>query len=531
MPLVEATQLLAAEKRRQPPPLIAAHDERLDREQLVRLAERVQAEVSPLVALEPLDAAPWAGRPLHQPDALLCELTGVSHLFGGETGLLRAAESVLRREYLRGRFAIADTAGAAWALAHHPPPQTGAGPLSGCDSPHGDCPDDDSRHGGVIAGVGETLRWLDPLPVESLRLDLPTVATLRRLGVETVGAVRRLPRDGLAMRLGDGLVKRLAQATGELEEPLTFHHSPPEHTVSLELEYATDDLAILNDRIRQLVQSLCKRLAENRRGALQVQCCLVFADQPACELELGLFAPTADDGHLGRLLATALEARKLPEPVVRLTVKIPLTSPLRQVQTSLFEASGEPGGGGGGAGQSLTTARLIDSLSGRLGREAVRGVQLRKDPLPEHAFESFPLTGNASPRNRRVAARPQKPAFGPSPEDALRRPLTLLPDPLPLRALHERPSAAARRAEQNGASSTCCPSGFRLSGKIHRVLRHWGPERIETGWWNGPTVRRDYFRIETDRGECWWIFQNLAPHDRAHQADRPPEWMLHGRFA
>jgi protein ImuB len=95
----------------------------------------------------------------------------------------------------------------------------------------------------------------------------------------------------------------------------------------------------------------------------------------------------------------------------------------------------------------------------------------------------------------------------------MRRPLTLLADPLPLAAVEDRADPVIDRV----------PEAFRCGGKTHRIVRYWGPERLEAGWWQGASVRRDYYRVETDRGDWWWIFRRL---------ESPPHaWMLHGRFA
>ena len=95
------------------------HDPVLDAQAIEQLAAELQQHVSPLVAIESLDAKPWAGQAIHAPDTLLCDITGIAHLFGGEAGLLKAAEEQLQRRGLQGRLAIASSVGAAWALAHY----------------------------------------------------------------------------------------------------------------------------------------------------------------------------------------------------------------------------------------------------------------------------------------------------------------------------------------------------------------------------------------------------------------------------
>jgi len=86
------------------------------------------------------------------------------------------------------------------------------------------------------------------------------------------------------------------------------------------------------------------------------------------------------------------------------------------------------------------------------------------------------------------------------------RPLHLHHPPLALAAISVIPSGP--------------PASFELAGRTHRIARHWGPERIETGWWRGRSHRRDYYRIETTTGHRYWIFRRLADG----------KWHLHGEF-
>jgi protein ImuB len=164
---------------------------------------------------------------------------------------------------------------------------------------------------------------------------------------------------------------------------------------------------------------------------------------------------------------------------------------------------------------------LIDNLSGRLGNERVLGVMSGDDPLPENACQLYPLAGAqrspASSRRpsarRHVSASPgsscSHASHLPAATSPLRRPLTLLPEPLAL------------QVESHEASSI--PSRFRLPSQSRsiRILRHWGPERIESGWWRGPSVRRDYYRLETESGQWLWVFRILGEN----------RWMLHGWFS
>jgi protein ImuB len=469
-------------------PQIQQHDPRSDNEALTTVASMLLDEISPLVAIESLEKAKWAGQGLHQPQSIICDVTGISHLFGGEEGLVNETARLLHDMGYYSKLAIADSLGAAWALAHY----------------H----ESTDRHPHAIVPIGETREWLNPLPVEALRILPDTVATLARLGVYHIDALLRLPRSGLAPRLGQPLVRRIAEALGETDEPLTVFHPAAEFVSKHELEYATDDRRILEDRIQRLVESVKGRLATSGRGALRLTCRLDLSAHLPFSLEVNLFSPTQDAEHLSRLLISALENKSLPSTVQRLSLAVTLTSPIRSSQQSLFSELQNDWT------HSRSAARLIDSLSERLGRQNVLGVVIKKDPLPETSFRTTVLTGRSKPpqfTNARQNHIDDNSGQQPSAllENKQRRPLCLLAKPIKL---------SVEVASHQTANHP--PKVFRHHGRSHTILRHWGPERIETGWWYGPCIRRDYFRVETSLG-WWWIYRDLTTQD----------WMLHGRFS
>lgn len=528
---------------------IHPHDRQQDREAMEQIASLIQQRVAPLVAIESLDEKPWAGHPRHQSESLLCDITGVAHLFGGEAGLCQATEQLLGSLGLRCRLAIADSVGAAWGLAHYG---------------HAD-----SRGAPCIAPSGQLQPILEPLVVEALRLSPTTVGTLARLGVTHLQQLLRLPRSGLAPRLGSHLVLRIAQALGEVDEPLTVHQPIAEHRESLTLQYPTSDQHILADRVARLMKKIRAGLAACQRGALRMTCRLDLTDHPPLIFEIGLFAPTIDVEHLGGLINQRLEAQSLAGLVERLTLEVTLSGPLRSVQGSLFDEGASHSLSHSLSGSDLS--RLIDALSGRLGRDAVMGVKMEENPLPEQAFTRLPLAGNHPPFHktpsslqvrrpslqvRRLEQRKSSPAFPagtwqrtrvgnprslphwsdssdgfdarqPSPDDPLRRPSSLLSRPVPLAV------AFGNGPFQHEVTSTQLPDQIKLAGVIHAITASWGPERIETGWWQGPSVRRDYYRIETGQGRWWWIFRSLRSQSNSmasSQSSHRYRWMLHGLF-
>jgi protein ImuB len=188
-------------------------------------------------------------------------------------------------------------------------------------------------------------------------------------------------------------------------------------------------------------------------------------------------------------------------------VQAVLTAPLENRQGQLFA------GGQDEADRQL--ALLIDRLSSRLGPDAVLRPQLAADPLPERAARSARMRNTeCGMRNKkrvqgsgfRVQGRTALHSALCTPHSALERPL-FLREPLPLDAVSIVPEGP--------------PIAFRFQGREHRVAAHWGPERIETGWFRGPSVRRDYYRVETTAGLRFWLFRRLDDG----------QWHLHGEFS
>jgi protein ImuB len=478
---------------------IAEHDPIADAEAIERLAERLQRRISPLVAVEPLRRRPWAGQSLPEPETLFCDLSGVTHLFGDEAGVLAETHRCLGESGFTAKLAIADNAAAAWAHAHY------------------------NSRGDFISR--DLVADLQPIDVCGLRLETEIRYLLDRLGIETIGSLLRLPRSGLASRLGDDLVRRIAEALGEVEVPLDAYHPDPQHRCGQALEYPTEDLDIIQHRIAGLCDELVAGLSPSKRGVLRLRCQLKLADRPPLATTIGLFAPTLDTEHLCGLVVSSVEALRLHAPITHIELGVVQADWLRTQQQSLF--AGDAFAIDGDAVADQTLARLVDSLSIRLGREAVMGVRLTDNPLPEKAFRTYSLTDHRTRRSlRRLPAKakpPRTPSAGdsgnrhafraPSRHDARRRPLKLLRTPVQLVALND--SAGSQSPTEDS------PPAFRKDNQVHRVVHHWGPERIETAWWDGPLVRRDYFRVETATGHLWWVFRDL----------KTGRWYLHGRFA
>ena len=256
-------------------------------------------------------------------------------------------------------------------------------------------------------------------------------------------------------------------------------------------------------------------LAAGDRGALQLECrlrCLPNqAAQPAVRLSVGLFRPTAAAAHLFQLVQLQLERLRIPAPVTGVSVQVTLTAPLEpRRQAVLFDFGSE-----GVEGHYLRQlAVLVERLSSRLGRDAVVGVRLRPEAQPELSWHYDPLLERGRGRRaRRAVLPPQLPP----------RPLRLLPRSIAL-AVTQLCGASVFSAENAAAAAPPImygpPLWFHFAGQQHHVAQVWGPERIETGWWRGQPVGRDYFRVETTAGRRFWLFRRL----------RDEKWFLQGMF-
>ncbi len=462
MPLSEATAL--AEAAQSGPLHLEPHDPAADRRMLEKIAQWCH-QFSPVVGVE--DADP--------PSSLLMDITGLSHLFGGEAALVEKIARSFHRRGLRVRIGAADTVGAAWAEAHF-----GKG-----EGKNGKKDDED------LSSFPD-LPFSPSLPVEALRLPDQTVDLLHQLGVYQVGQLARLPRNQWNARFGPDLLKRWDQALGRLAEPIPAQPLPTDFSVEQSIEYPTSRQETIEWILQQLIGQLAEKLLRSGRGATRLSCYLNCSGAKGAEFSIGMFQPTASPQHLFQLLEMRLERLALPAPVAAISLRAAITAPLERRQQELFVDSRE-------AQRSRGLAALIDRLSSRLGRRAVVRPRLVADAQPELAWHDDPLLDDLTVKKARRR-------FFSVPAELPPRPLRLTRRPVPLAAVSIQPDGP--------------PLHFEFRGRRHRIAATRGPERIQTGWWRGRIAGRDYYRIETDAGRRFWLFRRL----------RDSQWFLHGMF-
>lgn len=399
------------------------------------------------------------------PDSLLFDLEGVTHLYGDETKL---AQHVLKEFHSRGyrpRVAIADTPSAAWAAAHY-----STGPST-------------------IVPVMEATSSLFELPIAALRISDTALAKLDRLGIHRISQLAELPRENLPSRIGDQVLDRLDCLTGDKAETICGHKVLPTFEQQWLLDRATDHWETVQHIICVLLERLANQLRCYGHGVVQLKICFDCASSQPVKVNIGLYRPTVDASHLNSLVQMQLETAKISAAVECVTVTADETEPMEQLQQSLLttENSVDP----------REVADLVERLSSRLGVDHVVKAIPVDDWQPEKAFCCHPLTqkhDSSLPINSQqhecFSARPLRISFSPEPIDVI----ALIPDGPPAR--------------------------FHYGGEQKRVVNCWGPERLETAWWRGPCVKRDYYRVETESANRFWIFRQLDDG----------QWFLHGSF-
>jgi protein ImuB len=436
-----------------------------------------------------LRLARWCGRygpnrNIDDADGLWIDVTGVAHLYGGEAGLLRDLCSRLSRFGLTVRAGLADTLGAAHALAHFAPPP-------------------------AIAPVGATQEQLAALPVAALRLVPETVLLLQRLGLKRIGQLYSLPRAALNRRFRSteaaaAVLTRLDQALGIRTEPVRPLAEPPALFVQRSFADPLISSAGLEAEAGRLAEELCAHLDARSLGARRVCLSLYRADGTVAEARAGLSFPCRAPDHLMTLLREKLATLDAGFGVDALVLAA------QQVERRSAEQAGlgcqlyDDGG--------ADPARLVDRLTNRLGAARITRAVPRASHMPERAQANVAAIGNMrDPRTPRQVIGSWPRAGG------LLRPPFLLARPEPIDVIAEVPEGP--------------PARFTWRRVERRVVRAQGPQRIAPEWWDEiggerKSRTRDYYRIEDADGAGYWVFR-AGLYGRE---EGTPSWFLHGLF-
>lgn len=319
----------------------------------------------------------------------------------------------------------------------------------------------------------DTLREsVTSLPFEVMHAPPSAFALLQNLGAKSIADCLALPRDGLARRVGQDFIDAIDRALGLIPDPRAFFTPPTVFKAVQPLAAPAHEAEMLLFAARRLLCELCGFLAATANGVQRFTFTFSHHRHEPTALTLSLVSATRDIDHLLSVLRERLERTAFASPATALALESNLLLPLAARSLTLLPEA---------AREEETAAKLIERLRARLGDEAVLGLKRCADHRPERAWRA------CQPGSADAPAA----AFG-------RRPLWLLPQPRPLSEVAAVPS---------------------YDGKLTLLA---GPERIESGWWDGHDVMRDYFVAANPSDALLWIYRERSADAR---------WFLHGFFA
>lgn len=398
------------------------------------------------------------------PDGLIFDASGCAHLWGGDIDYLVAIIQKLNGRGYQVRVGMADTIGAAWAIARY-------------------------GHSSPVIEPGMQSTALLALPPASLRIEQDIVERFYKLGLHQIKDLISMPRAALRRRFGQAFLQRLHQALGSEQEfiqPVQPIEPYQERLPCLEPIVTLTGIAIA---LQQLLEILCKRLELEQKGirSLRLHCHRV--DDRTITVAIGTNRPSRNVQHLFKLFENKLSGI---EPALGIelfvldAVKVEDHTP---AQEKLWV---KPGGL-----QDTGLAELLDRFTDRFGDNCFHRYLPDEHYWPERSFRSSQSLAETLP----TAWKTDQP-----------RPIMILPDPQPIEVTAPIPDYP--------------PMLFRYRNNLHKIVKADGPERIEQEWWLAEGQHRDYYCVEDETGQRFWLFR--AGH---YDAAKTYGWFLHGFFA
>lgn len=401
------------------------------------------------------------------PDGIVMDIDGAAHLMGGEDALAVDMRERFTETGYTCRVGIADSWGMAHALARF-----GTAEIS-------------------IAAPGCLIEDLALLPLASLRIASPLVTELHGLGFEIISDLLSQPRAPLSLRFGPELWRRIDQALGQLAEPIDPVRSDDVIEVRRSFAEPIGAAETIKRHIAKLVADLCGRLEERGLGVRRLDLICHRVDSQHQAIRIGTAMPTRDRKRLIRMLSDKVETIEPGFGIEVMSLAATLAQRLEPSQSpSTLIYPGVP-----------DVSDLVDILANRVGSEKLYRVAPVASDVPERSTRKVPALAEEEasswtsrwPRPTRLLDRPE-------PIDTV----ALLPDHPPV--------------------------SFTWRGIRRRVKRADGPERVFGEWWTRDaelSAVRDYFRIEDEAGERYWIYRTGDGESLATGSQR---WFLHGIF-
>ncbi len=398
------------------------------------------------------------------PNGLILDASGCAHLWGGEASYLKALQKKLEGRGYSVRLSMAGSIGAAWALARY------------------------GRDPAAIKNGWETEALLSLAP-QALRLETATTERLHKLGLSQIGSFIAIPRSTLRRRFGQHFITRLNQALGLEEEMIQPVQPFVPHSERLPCLEPIVTLTGIEIALQRLLESLCHRLQRENKGLRKAVFKSYRVDGKTIQVEIGTNRPSHNTAHLFKLFEN-----KLPEIEPDLGIELfVLEAPSVEDHYPAQEKCWETAGGL----DDPRIAELLDRLTAKLGAGAIHRYLPAEHYWPEHSIQP----ASSLQEQAATAWAVKRP-----------RPLHLLPRPEPVEVTAPIPDYP--------------PMLFRYKGKLHKIVKADGPERIEQEWWLHQGQHRDYYAVEDEQGCRYWLFR-LGHYD----TKKTYQWFVHGFFA
>ena len=380
------------------------------------------------------------------PDGLLLDATGCAHLWGGEEKYIDSISKRLSKRGYAVRAAMAETIGAAWAIARY------------------------GKNELIIPG-GKVATALLPLPPESLRLDQEIVERLYKLGLRQVSDFIAMPRAVLRRRFGPSCIQKINQALGtsmEIIHPVIPVELFQERLPCLEPISTATGIEIA---LQRLLDALCQRLRQEEKGLRRAVFKCYRVDGKIEQISIGTNRPTFNVQHLYRLFENKIASIEPDLGIELFVIEAPVIEGHTVTQEKIWNSTC--------ALYDTGLAELLDRIEGKMGAQVIHRYIPDEHYWPERSFKaatSIVETANTTWKTDRP------------------RPLQLLPYP--------------ERIEVTAPIPDYPPMLFIYKGTLHKIIKADGPERIEQEWWIQEGEHRDYYCVEDEEGLRYWLFRS-----------------------